>query len=231
MGFFDLECAASGIVLSGPTRLCLWLPKNDGSPGTLLPPLLGSYDRLGGIDGIWPGPLTRVYERLADRVDSELEALFGAIREGEAGLDGEKLAFSLVDDFVYRAAIATVASRQPQDLVLGCDHESVFREFVGEDASDPRIQHELANLAHFMHFGFDLASSHDAEGDQFTGYERVAPYTDKALAKYASHPFIIAAIEENRERWQSLDREDEADGDEDEDEDDDEDDDENDDDE
>src|SRR5262245_6638867 len=110
MGLFDVPCRASGVVLHGRTRLLFLLVEKNGTKHPLLPPLRGTYDRLSKIDMLVPGAELAPAEALALRLKKGLEALLEEAFDGGVPFEKGTLRYALIDEVVYRAVVATVAT-------------------------------------------------------------------------------------------------------------------------
>lgn len=235
MGVFDVQCAASGIVLDGRTRLLFVLDSPEG-PSPCLPPLSGTYDRYGKIEDVRPGPARSVAEKVAKKLDlDELEELFDAAFEDGAALGKRTLRYALVDELVYRAIVATVASGGVSGVPA--DREAALAamkldDLVAAALADPQLalpllkphvddeelRHDLVSLALFreMPLSLSLTTVDSPSGQYLFFHESRAKQADGLAAetetraaekKFASYPLVLAAIAENERVW--LERENE----------------------
>jgi hypothetical protein len=197
VGVFDMHCEASGVALDDETRLLFML---DGVP--LLPPLEGNYDRYGKIERIAIGPELLAVEALAINAQrDDLDDLVGAAFEEQLRIDGKLLRYALIDDGVYRAVVATVATggvERVESFELG----PLGRKLLAPWEDEPRAKHAVEALTHFCAMGLAMAATTvDSPSEQYVRYSEVAGLIAKAEKDFAAHPLVLAAIAENARRW------------------------------
>lgn len=217
MGFYDVCCAESGLVLSGNARLMLIAAANAESRDryeVIGLPMIGCYDRLGLID--LPDELDAA-AKAVEKVCMTLEVAssgddFHAVLDTMNQMpqktvwNGRRIAWALVDDGIYRAIVRTVAAGErpewaalktgvlekadlPTLLSAAFALPEVSRELYGDLLNNPPpwMRTALEDAARFRAWGTALKPVDIFSSGQYTGYSR-AEHDDSA-----AEPFVVAA--------------------------------------
>lgn len=197
MGFFDVHCAATHLALRDSTRLLLLGSENDGPFRPAALPLVGCYDRFGGIDSIEMDASAQALQSLIKEFsrfnagkppfDQHLREMnHGVFEDAWITWKSYRVSYALVDDAVYRAVVGTIVEGGRKDLVVPppSDLEAMPFEklhdlaFPGSELAhavlggippDRRasLKPALVEYAAFLRWGFDLKPIDLGDGDQY----------------------------------------------------------------
>jgi hypothetical protein len=230
MGFFDLHCVESGLALEGPTAVLL-IAKNGEQWLPCALPCIGTYDRFGGVDELWIDDageeILSAVARSLPNVEPDIaleDLLHELVRSTRGQWAGRDVSYTLIDAPVYHAAAETVRARPGyDDATLDAMAPSTliakafpFPECLGlYRGIEAKSREALKELVRFRAWGTALRPVAEAASGQYCGFmppssmEGSAAFTldlvKAARARYAGHPAILEAIEENADRWSELD--------------------------